>query len=77
MGGMIEDLLLEVGHLRLARDGTINVGENVYRYLLEMRRRKLSMFLWIDAICIDQNNENDKAMQIPRMRFFLTRGLAE
>lgn len=57
------------------RDGFITIGENARNYLLDLRRRQLSTFVWIDAICIDQNNEQDKAMQIPNMRNFYSRCL--
>lgn len=29
--------------------------------------RSARLFIWIDAICIDQTDENEKAMQIPLM----------
>jgi hypothetical protein len=52
------------------RNGYLMIGTNLHNYLLEYRRRRLTQFLWIDAICIDQTNDTDKNNQIPLMRYY-------
>ncbi|OJZ90565.1 hypothetical protein ASPFODRAFT_40960 [Aspergillus luchuensis CBS 106.47] len=44
------------------------VTENLYLALSRLRNRQLERILWVDAICIDQNNREEKAKQIPLMR---------
>ncbi|KAM0426030.1 hypothetical protein ACHAPT_008661 [Fusarium lateritium] len=53
---------------------SFRVTRNLYDALHEYRRQFLGQdadtnnsFIWIDAICIDQNNQNEKAIQVPRM----------
>ncbi|RSL74840.1 hypothetical protein CEP51_011418 [Fusarium floridanum] len=47
------------------------VTRNLYDALREYRRQFLGdtngSFIWIDAICIDQTNHGEKAIQVPRM----------
>lgn len=50
------------------RNGFINIGSNLRSLLEELRRRKHTRFVWIDAICINQANDIEKRMQIPLMR---------
>ncbi|KAK6440618.1 hypothetical protein LTR95_003150 [Oleoguttula sp. CCFEE 5521] len=50
------------------RSGNIWITANLRDFLLQMRRQKLNHFLWIDAICIAQQLDADKDVQIPRMR---------
>lgn len=44
------------------------VMKNLYLALSRLRNRQLERILWVDAICIDQNNREEKAKQIPLMR---------
>ncbi|GLA64748.1 hypothetical protein AtubIFM56815_007774 [Aspergillus tubingensis] len=44
------------------------VTENLYLALSRLRNRQLERILWVDAICIDQSNRDEKAKQIPLMR---------
>ncbi|OJI81988.1 hypothetical protein ASPTUDRAFT_151353 [Aspergillus tubingensis CBS 134.48] len=44
------------------------VTENLYLALSRLRNRQLERTLWVDAICIDQSNRDEKAKQIPLMR---------
>ncbi|GKZ65721.1 hypothetical protein AnigIFM60653_003214 [Aspergillus niger] len=45
-----------------------SVTENLYVALLHLGNRQLERLLWVDAICIDQDNWDEKAKQIPLMR---------
>ncbi|GKZ33403.1 hypothetical protein AbraIFM66950_003259 [Aspergillus brasiliensis] len=44
------------------------VTDNLYVALSYLRNRQLDRVLWVDAVCIDQNNLDEKAKQIPLMR---------
>jgi hypothetical protein len=44
---------------------TFNITRNLYRALLHLRDPAISRLLWIDAICIDQENAEEKEHQIP------------
>jgi hypothetical protein len=46
---------------------TMKVGKNCWDALWHLRRRYKSIDIWIDAICIDQKNQKEKASQIPLM----------
>ncbi|KAE8319313.1 heterokaryon incompatibility protein-domain-containing protein [Aspergillus transmontanensis] len=46
---------------------TLSVTENLYTALLYLRERQLERLLWIDAICINQGDEDEKAQQIQFM----------
>jgi hypothetical protein len=52
------------------RNGYLMIGSNLRDFLLEFRKRRISQFLWVDAICIDQASDEDKNIQIPLMRYF-------
>jgi hypothetical protein len=56
----------------LVNDKRFPIGSNLYDCLCELRRRidvseSRSMFIWIDAICIDQFNVHERSMQIGLM----------
>jgi hypothetical protein len=48
--------------------GTIIVGPNLYRMLRYLQDPETNRTLWIDAICINQENLEEKSEQIRRMR---------
>ncbi|KAE8131002.1 heterokaryon incompatibility protein-domain-containing protein [Aspergillus pseudotamarii] len=43
------------------------IGENLKRALLRLRKDDESITLWVDAICINQKNENEKTQQLLQM----------
>ena len=47
--------------------GTVNVTTNGYDALVELCRRGRELNLWMDAICIDQSNDSEKAIQVAMM----------
>lgn len=54
------------------RDITVNdmpfsVRANLESFLRHRRESQRSIYLWVDAICINQNNVAEKNLQIPRM----------
>jgi hypothetical protein len=49
------------------RDEEIRITENLHRALLFLRDPDVPRILWIDAVCIDQSNRAEKALQIPLM----------
>ena len=51
-----------VGH------GIVSIRHNLYTLLHQLRRAKYDRFIWIDSLCIDQDNQAEKGAQIPLMR---------
>lgn len=45
-----------------------SVTKNLYNALLHLRDRQLERTLWIDAMCINQGDMDEKSKQIPLMR---------
>jgi hypothetical protein len=46
-------------------DGRIlGITRNLYKALLRLRDRKFPRIVWVDAVCINQKNENEKEQQI-------------
>lgn len=45
----------------------LSVTANVDKMLRQLRRPHKRKYLWIDAICLDQNNFEEKGLQIPLM----------
>ena len=50
------------------RRGKINIPGNLYAVLQQLRQRRYSSFVWIDAICINQEDDAEKSTQIAMMR---------
>ena len=50
------------------RNGFLLINDNLHAFLQELRRRRYNKFLWIDAICINQSESQEKSVQIPRMK---------
>lgn len=50
-------------------DGTLQIRDNIFRMLNDLRLPDQERRLWIDAICIDQIDEREKAEQVQLMRY--------
>jgi hypothetical protein len=46
-----------------------NVTPNLYRALKGLRKEKGSRVMWIDAVCINQKDKEEKSAQVPLMGF--------
>lgn len=46
----------------------LHVTRNLYTALVHLRDNQLERILWIDAICINQEDDDEKSEQIPLMR---------
>lgn len=44
------------------------IGDNLYNFLCERRRRGSDMPLWVDAICIDQQKNEERTHQVRMMK---------
>ncbi|KAL8708720.1 MAG: hypothetical protein Q9220_006445 [cf. Caloplaca sp. 1 TL-2023] len=44
-----------------------NIRDNLYAALKEFRDTERDIFLWVDALCIDQDNEEEKNQQVSKM----------
>ncbi|KAK0670016.1 heterokaryon incompatibility protein-domain-containing protein [Cercophora samala] len=62
-GGLDRQAFIVVG-----RNWTLQVTENLYTALLNLRYLHTDRLLWIDAICIDQNNDRERGHQVGQMR---------
>jgi hypothetical protein len=51
----------------------MNVTQNLWDALFHLRDAHRTQTLWIDAICIDQSNIEEKNMQVPLMSFIYSR----
>ncbi|KAJ2900610.1 hypothetical protein MKZ38_002309 [Zalerion maritima] len=49
-------------------DKVLHVGKNLDSALRHMRRKDRAVFLWVDAICIDQSNVQERNHQVQQMR---------
>ncbi|KAI1816431.1 heterokaryon incompatibility protein-domain-containing protein [Poronia punctata] len=50
------------------RNGHVFIRPGLCEFLKECRRRKCTRFMWIDAICLDQQSDGDKSTHIPNLR---------
>ncbi|KAG9234733.1 heterokaryon incompatibility protein-domain-containing protein [Amylocarpus encephaloides] len=53
--------MLEIG------GSSLPVGVNLWGALWALRQKDASIFVWVDALCIDQSNRDEKAQQVPLM----------
>jgi len=49
------------------QDRPFEVGKNLYRALIRLRREQEARTLWIDAICINQKDILERAQQVELM----------
>ena len=59
---------LQASHEILIDGEKFSVTDNLYCALQQLRRPFEVRYLWIDALCIDQKNDNKKTHQIGLMR---------
>ena len=52
----------------LNRDWYLSIRYNLYHALRDLRRTDSPVIVWTDAICIDQNNRDEVADQVGKMR---------
>lgn len=55
------------------QNNTVAITANLHKALVQLRHYSLPRVLWVDAICIDQNNNTEKETQIPLMYSIYTR----
>lgn len=62
----------EYGSIKISDDKEISIAENLWRFLL-VQSRSISepRFFWIDAICIDQDNVDERNHQVALMEAHL------
>ncbi|KAF7533829.1 hypothetical protein G7054_g6745 [Neopestalotiopsis clavispora] len=48
-------------------DASFHVTENLFQALAHLRNTETSLLLWVDAICIDQNDNLERNHQVARM----------
>ncbi|KAF6810067.1 ankyrin and het domain protein [Colletotrichum musicola] len=53
--------------IRAKPTGTLKIGQNLADALRNLRREGKHRTLWIDAICINQNDNDDRSRQVQRM----------
>ncbi|RMZ33817.1 hypothetical protein D0859_02068 [Hortaea werneckii] len=52
---------------------TIQVRKNLHTALRRLRSTQEDVHLWVDALCVDQENKEEKSSQIPLMRLIFSR----
>lgn len=57
----------------MVNEQPLRVRRNLINALFYLRRREQSRTLWIDAVCINQNNVNERNHQVQRMAQIFTR----
>jgi hypothetical protein len=66
-GGSDKPRSISIKKQNLAVTESLAVTENLYAALLHLRDRSLERILWIDAICINQENLKEQSQQVQLM----------
>ncbi|KAK4204757.1 heterokaryon incompatibility protein-domain-containing protein [Triangularia verruculosa] len=56
------------GSIIVDQNSILRVTDNLYTALVNLRYQHKDRLLWIDAICIDQNNDKERGHQVGQMR---------
>lgn len=67
----------------IVNNGVLEVGDNLYRFLTDFKksetksdsRKRKRQWLWIDQVCIDQNNAEEKNHQVRMMAQIYSRAM--
>jgi hypothetical protein len=65
--GRIRRILKDVAVIDEVDAGVLSVTPNLATALKDLRRHDLPLRLWIDAICIDQENDHERRVEVNRM----------
>ncbi|KAK0514619.1 hypothetical protein JMJ35_003236 [Cladonia borealis] len=49
-------------------NSAIKITQSLFDALIHLRHSEETRMLWVDAVCIDQNNNDDKIVQLPHMK---------
>ncbi|KAF8853909.1 HET-domain-containing protein [Acephala macrosclerotiorum] len=55
-------------HTIICNGSEIKITQNLFDALRQLRLKEKSRTLWVDAICINQENTNEKSIQVPLMK---------
>lgn len=53
--------------------GSFSIGSNLHAALTQLYRRGVQSWLWVDSICIDQSDMEEKSSQVAQMRTIFSR----
>jgi hypothetical protein len=62
--------------LLVLQGATIPVAANLYDALKAIRQKKTEALVWVDALCIDQQNEGERATQVRLMGHIYSRAIS-
>jgi hypothetical protein len=54
---------------------TLEITENCHAALTQVQRQFGAVSIWVDSICINQNNHGEKTTQIPLMQNIYTKAI--
>lgn len=66
-GDPSENTVMYCSHLPSGGHQTLTITKNLEKALRALRRRRQFRILWVDAVCINQQNTSEKERQIPLM----------
>ena len=56
--------IAELTHLLVCNGIALNIASNLYEALQRPRKWNVKRFLWVDALCINQCDNDERARQI-------------